>query len=134
MDHPIAGDLAGGAKMRPGFLSGIASVVRNMLGLALCRLELAAIELAEVRSALLKLAVLFALGGLAAFFAIAGWTGLIVVLAWDSLGWKILAIMAALFTCAAGAIVWYVHAMIADGKLSLPVTMAELRNDRDALL
>lgn len=134
MDYPNTGELAGSTDMRPGLLSGLAGVVRNMLGLALCRLELAAVELAEVRSALLKLAVLFALGSLAAFFAIAGWTSVIVVLAWDSLGWKILAIVAGVFTLAAIAIIWYVRAMIADGKLSLPVTMAELRNDRDALL
>jgi uncharacterized membrane protein YqjE len=115
-------------------LGGLAAMAKNLLGLLLCRLELAAIELAELRIALLKLAVMLALGVVTAAFALACWTGLIVVLAWDSLGSKILAIVAAVFTLATLAIVWYARSMVMQGKLSLPITMAELRNDRDALL
>jgi uncharacterized membrane protein YqjE len=125
---------ADAAQLQPGFFHGLSAMVKNMLGLALCRLELAAVELAEARAAALKLATLFAFAVLAAFFALACWTGLIVVLAWESLGWKILAILAAVFTAAAVAAAWYARIMIAEGKLSLPITMAELRNDRDALL
>lgn len=121
-------------QIRPGLISGLGAMAKNFLGLLLCRVELAALELAEVRNALLKLIVLIALGALTALFALACWTGLVIVLAWDSLGWKILAIVAAFFTFASLAVVWYVKAMIAEGKLSLPATMAELRNDRDALL
>ncbi len=123
-----------GPQLRPGFIGGLAAMAKNTLGLALCRLELAALELAEARTAALKLAVFFALAVLTAFFALACWTGLVVVLAWDSLGWKILAIVAAVFTLATAAIVWYARSMIDAGRLSLPITMAELRNDRDALL
>jgi len=119
--------------LRPGVLAGAASMARNLLGLALCRIELAALELADVRAALLKLAVLFAAGVVTAFFALACWTGLVVILAWDSLGWKILAIVALIYTFATVAIVLYVRALVRDGRLSLPLTMAELRNDRDAL-
>lgn len=125
---------ADGTEPRLGLLGGLAAMVRNTLGLALCRLELAAMELAEVRTVVLKLAVLFGLGLLAAFFAIACWTGLVIVLAWDSLGWKILAIVATVFTLAAIALALTARSMLAEGRLSLPITMTELRNDRDALL
>jgi uncharacterized membrane protein YqjE len=120
--------------LRPGLIGGLAAMVKNLLGLLLCRLELAALELAEARNALLKLVVLIVLGAVTALFALACWTGLVIVLAWDSLGWKILAIVAGFFTLATVAVVCYAKAMIAQGKLSLPATMAELRNDRDALL
>lgn len=119
---------------RAGLIGGAVAIGKNLLGLVLCRAELAALELSEVRAALLKLAVLFGMGLIAAAFALACWTGLVIVLAWDSLGWKILAIVAAFFTAATALLVWYARAMIDEGKLSLPATMAELRNDRDALL
>jgi uncharacterized membrane protein YqjE len=119
--------------LRPGILAGLAGMGRNLLGLLLCRIELAALELAEVRAVLLKLAVFFAVGVLAAFFALACWTGLVVMLAWDSLGWKILAIVAAFYTLVTLGVVLYARALIRDDRLSLPLTMAELRNDRDAL-
>lgn len=118
---------------RLGLIAGAASMARNLLGLALCRIELAALELADVRAALLKLAVFFAAGVVTAFFALACWTGLVVMLAWDSLGWKILGIVALFYTLATLAIALYARALIRDGRLSLPLTMAELRNDRDAL-
>lgn len=120
-------------QLRPGFLAGLAGMGRNLLGLALCRVELAALELADVRGTLLKLAMFFAVGVLTAFFALACWTGLVVLLAWDSLGWKILAIVALFYTLATLAIVMYARGLARDGRLSLPLTMAELRNDRDAL-
>lgn len=118
---------------RPGLIAGAASMARNLLGLALCRIELAALELADIRAALLKLAVFFAAGVVTAFFALACWTGLVVMLAWDSLGWKILGIVAMFYSLATLAIALYARALIRDGRLSMPLTMAELRNDRDAL-
>lgn len=119
--------------LRPGILAGLAGMGRNLLGLLLCRVELAALELADVRAVLLKLAVLFAAGVLTALFALACWTGLVVMLAWDSLGWKILAIVAGFYTLLTLGIVMYARALIRDDRLSLPLTMAELRSDRDAL-
>ncbi len=118
---------------RPGLLSGLAGMGRNLLGLMLCRVELAALELADVRAAALRLAVVFVAGTLAAIFALACWTGLVVMLAWDSMGWKILALVAGGYTLATVLLALYVRAMIRSGQLSLPLTMAELRNDRDAL-
>jgi uncharacterized membrane protein YqjE len=119
---------------RPGLIAGIADLARNMFGLLASRIELAAVELAEIRTNLLKMAVLFALGTIVAFFAIGYWTALLVYLSWDTLGWKILLILAVLCTVIAAAMLFYIQSLVKHGKLSMPATMQELRNDHDALL
>jgi uncharacterized membrane protein YqjE len=118
----------------PGLMAGLAGVAKNMLGLVMSRIELAALELSEVRTNLLKLLLIFALGMVAAWFALVYWTVLIVYLAWQTFGWKTLLVLATVFTLVTVAIFWYARAMLSQGKLSMPATMAELRNDRDALL
>lgn len=117
----------------PHLLSGIARLARNAFGLLLNRIELAALELSEVRANFLKLALIFALGIVVAWFAIAYLTVLLVMLTWDALGWKILAIIAAVFTGLAAWLFSRARSMLDDGKLSMPLTMSELRNDGDAL-
>ncbi|GAA4020146.1 phage holin family protein [Actimicrobium antarcticum] len=117
-----------------GLIIGLAGMARNFFSLLLCRIELAAIELAEVRSNLLKLMAVAVVGAIAAFFALVFWTGLLVALTWDALGWKILLIIAAAFTAVAIGVLIYAQSMLKNGQLSLPATLAELRNDRDALL
>ncbi|MES2536044.1 MAG: phage holin family protein [Pseudomonadota bacterium] len=119
---------------RPGLISGLAGIAKNAYGLLLSRIELAALEVSEVRTNLLKLLAVAALGILVGWFAIAYWTVLIVALTWESLGWRILLIFAAAFTLLLAGIVLYLKSMLKDSKLSMPATMAELRNDRDALL
>jgi uncharacterized membrane protein YqjE len=118
----------------PGLIAGLSGVVRNLFGLLLSRVELAALEMSAVRTQLLKLLLVAALGIFMALFAILYWTGLVVYLSWDTLGWKILLIMALGFTVATAAIVVYIKSLLGDGKLSLPATLAELARDRDALL
>ncbi len=114
--------------------AGLIGIVKNLFGLFLSRIELAALELSEVRATLLKLATVFALGLLAAWFALAYWSVLLVYLAWNTLGWVILLVVAFGFTVVAIGVFLYARAIVAEGKLSLPATMNELRNDRDALL
>ena len=57
----------------PGLIASLGLVVRNAIGLLLNRLELAALELAEVRDHVLKLVLVFALavvlGGFALIYA-----------------------------------------------------------------
>ena len=118
----------------PNFLTGLAALAKNVFGLLFSRVELASLEMAEVRTTVLKLALVFALGIVATWFALAYWTALVVVLTWDSLGWKILLIIASVFSLMTLAIVLYVRALLKNGKLSLAATMTELRKDRDALL
>jgi uncharacterized membrane protein YqjE len=118
----------------PGLIAGLAGLAKNLLGLFMSRIELAAVELAEVRTNVLKFLVVFALGVVAAWFAIVYWTVLAVYLGWQTFGWKILLVLAAVFTLLAFGIYLYARHMLGQGKLSMPATMAELRNDRDALL
>jgi uncharacterized membrane protein YqjE len=115
-------------------LAGMMGLVRNALGLLLNRIELAALELSEVRENILKLALVFGIGLIAIWFAFVYWSVLLVYLTWETLGWKILLILASLFTLVAVGVLLYARKIVAEGKLSLPATMNELRNDRDALL
>lgn len=119
---------------RPGLVSGAVNLAKNMFGLLMSRIELAALELAEVRANVLKLFALFVLGAIVAWFALMYWSALIVYLSWPTLGWKILLILAIVFTAVAVGILLYVQSLLREGKLSMPATMAELRNDHDALL
>lgn len=117
-----------------GLIGGAFGLAKNLLGLVISRLELAALEFSEIGGNLLKIAVLFALALTAGWFAVAYWSVLIVLLAWDSWGWKILLLMALVFTVLTIALALYVRAFLRQGKIALPDTMAELRKDRDALL
>jgi uncharacterized membrane protein YqjE len=117
-----------------GVVAGIAGIAKNLFGLLVSRIELAALELGEIRDNLARFLLVAALGVVALWFAVASWTALIVVLAWDKMGWTILLLVAAVFTLLAIGILLRVRSLLGHDKLSMPATMAELRNDRDALL
>ena len=117
----------------PGLITGLADVAKNLFALFVSRVELAAVEIGEFRSNLLKLVLIAAFGLVAAGFALVFWSGLLVVLTWDYLGWKILLILAGVFTALAAGLFFQVQSMLNAGQLSMPATLAELRNDRDAL-
>jgi len=118
----------------PGLIGSLAGVARNTARLMLSRFELAALELSEVRNHLVELTVVFALALLAAWFAIAFTTATIIVLCWEAMGWKILLVLAVAFALITIGLIMGVRSMLRQGKLSLPVTMAELKADRDMLL
>lgn len=118
----------------PGLIGSLAGVARNTFGLILSRLELASIELSEVRNHALQLLVVFALALVAGMFAILYGSVLIVFLAWEAMGWKILLIMTLVFLVIGAALAMYARAMLKQDKLSLPATLAELKADRDMLL
>ena len=118
----------------PGLIASLGSVTRNALGLLLTRLELAALELSEVRNHLLQLVLVFALAVVAGCFALVYATVTIAYLAWNTLGWTILPIITGVFALLAVGLILYARGLIRSGKLSLPATMAELKSDRDMLL
>jgi uncharacterized membrane protein YqjE len=122
------------SKPETGLLSGLASLLRNSLALVFNRLELAGLEFGELRHNFFKLLLLCAVGVGTSLLALAYWSVLLVYLSWDSLGWKILLILACGFTLLSYVIFHRAQVMLANGKLSMPATMTELRNDRDALL
>lgn len=117
-----------------GLVAGLAGIARNTFALFVNRVELAALELGEVRNHLGRLLLAGALGILALWFAVACWTALVVVLAWDTMGWKILLLVSGLFSVLAIGILLQVRRMLNGEGLSMSATMNELRNDRDALL
>lgn len=117
-----------------GFIHGLSAVARNLFALFVTRVELAAVELGEARDHLARIILVGALGVLLTCFALAGWTALLVALTWDALGWKVLLLVALFYTVLAAVALFSARSMLAQDKLALPATMAELRSDRDALL
>jgi len=122
------------APPQPSLIAGLVGTGKNLFALVISRIELAALEFSEIGTHIVKLLLVFSLGILALLFALAFWSGLVVVLAWDALGWKILLILATLFTLVAIGIALYVRTLLSQGRIGLPETMNELRQDRDALL
>ena len=118
----------------PGLMGGISGLAKNLFGLIVSRLELAALEMSEVRQHLIELVAIFAGAVLAVWFALAYGTATIVMLAWDSWGWKILLVMFLVFLVITAVLVMRGLALLKQGKLAFPETMRELRNDRDALM
>ncbi|MCC2956394.1 phage holin family protein [Massilia sp. IC2-477] len=118
----------------PGLMGGISSLMKSLFGLVVSRVELAALELSEVRNHLIELVALFGAAILAIWFAIAYGTATIVALAWDEMGWKILLILFVVFLIITGVLVAKGLALLKQNKLSFPATMKELKNDRDMLL
>jgi len=118
----------------PGLMGGISGLAKNLFGLIGSRVELAALELSEVRNHAIELLAIFAGAVLAVWFALAYGTATIVALAWDAMGWKILLVLFLVFLVITVVLVMRGMAMLKQGKLAFPETMNELRNDRDALL
>ena len=118
----------------PGLMGGISSLGKSVFGLLVSRVELAALELSEVRKHLVELAVLFGAAIFTVWFTILYGTATIVALAWDEMGWKILLIMFVIFLLVTAVLVAKGLSMLKQNKLALPATMKELKNDRDMLL
>lgn len=118
----------------PGLVGGLTGLAKNVFGLVVSRVELAALELSEVRNHVIALLAVFALAVICSWFAIAYGTAMIVALAWASMGWKILLVMFLVFVAGTAALFFKGKAMLKEGKLAFPETMSELKNDRDMLL
>lgn len=118
----------------PGLIGGLTGLAKNIFGLLVSRVELAALELSEVRNHVMALLAVFSLAVICSWFAIAYGTVMIVALAWEAMGWKILLIMFLVFLAVTAALGFKAMAMLKEGKLAFPETMNELKNDRDMLL
>jgi uncharacterized membrane protein YqjE len=118
----------------PGLMGGITGLAKNLFGLVVSRVELAALELSEVRNHVIELVAIFAVAVMATWFALAYGTATIVALAWDEMGWKILLVMFFVFAILTAVLVMKGISMLKQGKLAFPETMKELRNDRDMLM
>jgi uncharacterized membrane protein YqjE len=109
-------------------------LIQNIFALIAARLSLAALELSEARDAAL-LVIALALGGfMAASFAVIALSALLVVLTWDALGWRILLILTLAYAAIAAVLVRQIRRIIYDGRLGLPATVAELKQDSEVLI
>lgn len=118
----------------PGLVGGLTGLVKNVFGLLVSRMELAALELSEVRNHVMALLAVFAMAVICCWFALAYGTAMIVALSWESMGWKILLVLFLVFVAATAALAFKARAMLKEGKLAFPETMNELKHDRDMLL
>lgn len=116
-----------------GLAASAGSLIRHAIGLLNARLSLAVIELGEARDAFLTVFVLAVLALLMVSFTFIALSALIVVLLWDALGWRVLLLLAVLYTLFAWLCWRAAQGVIREGRLGLPLTIAELRQDRDAL-
>jgi uncharacterized membrane protein YqjE len=118
----------------PGLVGGLTGLVKNIFGLLVSRVELAALELSEVRNHVMALLAVFALAIICCWFTIAYGTAMIVALTWEAMGWRILLLLFLVFAGATALLAAKARAMLREGKLAFPETMNELKNDRDMLL
>lgn len=118
----------------PGLMGGVTALTKNLLGLVVSRVELAAVELSEVRNHLIELLAIFAGAVMAIWFAVAYGTAAIVAVSWEAMGWKILLVMFGVFAFITVLLVMKGLALLKQGKLAFPETMKELKNDREMLL
>jgi uncharacterized membrane protein YqjE len=117
-----------------GLISGLTGLARNVFGLMVSRVELAALELSEVRNHVLELMAVFALAFICVVFALGFGTAIIVALSWEALGWKILLLLFLVFLVATAVLYVRARSMLEQGKLAFPETMNELKHDREMLL
>jgi uncharacterized membrane protein YqjE len=109
-------------------------LIQHIIGLISARLSLAALELSEARDAAL-LVIVFALGAfIAGSFALIALSALIVVLTWDALGWRIVLLLTLVYAGIAALLIYQIRRIIRAGRLGLPATLAELKQDSETLL
>ena len=130
MSEPSKEPPAGSA----GMAGSLRSVFRHAVGLFQARLSLALIELAEARDAFITVFVLAIAAMVACSLTLIAVSALIIVLLWDSLGGWIILILALVYAMLSVLLGRAAIRLIREGRLGLPQTMAELRQDRDALV
>lgn len=116
-----------------GLASSAGTVVSSVLKLIGVRLSMAMLELADARDAVFRVVLLAGFAVLASAFALNSLSALLVALMWDALGWRILLILFVAYLALALGMLWSARSIIASGQIGLPITLAELQKDRDAL-
>lgn len=117
----------------PGLFSSATAIAGNVLKLLGVRASLATLELADARDAALSVLLLGAAGLGAAALALVSLSALIVMLAWEALGWRILLILFLAYLALAAWLFTRARAIVTSGRIGMPLTLSELRKDRDAV-
>lgn len=116
-----------------GLASTAGAAMTSVLKLIGVRLSMAVLELGAARNAVFRVLLLAALAVLAAAFALLSVSAMIVALAWDALGWRILLLLCLAYLVLAVAMLLKARNIILSGQIGLPMTLAELQKDREAL-
>lgn len=117
-----------------GLASTAGAILSSVLKLIGVRLSMAVLELGAARNAVFRVLLLAALAVLAAAFALLSVSAMIVALAWDALGWRILLVLFLAYLLLSIAMLWRARNIILSGEIGLPMTLAELKKDREALV
>jgi uncharacterized membrane protein YqjE len=117
-----------------GLASTAGAVLSSVLKLIGVRLSMAVLELGAARNAVFRVLLLAALAVLAAAFALLSVSAMIVALAWDTLGWRILLLLFLAYLLLSIAMLWRARNIVLSGQIGLPMTLAELQKDREALV
>ena len=118
---------------QPRTTGSIRSLLHHAAGLLQARLSLALIELGEARDAFITVFVLAIAALVMVSLALIALSALIIILLWESMGIGVIATLAVGYAALGWLLLRSAMQMIRDGRLGLPQTMAELRQDRDAL-
>ena len=117
-----------------GLASTAGAVLSSVLKLIGVRLSMAVLGLGAARNAVFRVLLLAALAVLAAAFALLSVSAMIVALAWDALGWRILLVLFLAYLLLSIAMLWRARNIVLSGQIGLPMTLAELKKDREALV
>ncbi len=126
-------DLSSEDTGRPGAAQSLKSLLQHAAGLLGARLSLALLEIGEARDAFITVLVLAIAALVTASLTLIAVSALIIVLAWDAMGWWVILFLAMVYAGLSWLLWRAARSIILAGRLGLPQTMAELRQDRDAL-
>ncbi len=118
---------------RPGAAQSLKSLLQHAAGLLGARLSLALLEIGEARDAFITVLVLAIAALVTASLTLIAVSALVIVLAWDAMGWWVILFLAMVYAGLSWLLWRAARSIILAGRLGLPQTMAELRQDRDAL-
>lgn len=117
----------------PGLFGGAAGLASSLAHLLGTRVSYAMLELGDARDALLRVLLLGAAALIVGALALVALSALLVAISWETLGWSILLILTIAYALLAWLLLQQARRIVAEGQVGLPVTVAELRKDRDAL-
>ena len=117
----------------PSAMGSVSLWMHHAAGLLRARISLALIELGEARDALLLLVLLAIAALMMTGLALIAVSALIILLLWDSFGAWTFLLLASVYALLAWGLLRSAIQLLRQGRLGLPQTLAELRQDRDAL-
>ena len=111
----------------------VRAMLHHAAGLLQARLSLALIELGEARDAFITVVLLAIAALVMTSLALIAVSALVIMLLWDAMGLWIIVVVAVFYAVLGGWLLRSAIRLISEGRVGLPSTMAELRQDRDAL-